>query len=126
MMTVFIRWAALIVLSLVLPAVALCQTPVSDSPQKITEKKAGPPNGLTDVDEAFELNIDERRIVRRDFSAATGVTTGNGSRNLDLQIGVALQAGSIQVLLRNVRGTVRFRGSLQRVLDLVDAHTPAP
>ena len=81
---------------------------------------AGSPR--TTADENFELNISERRITRRNFEASTSVEAGEESaRGLRLRIGVAVGADSIDVLLRNVRGQVRFRASLERVLDRINA-----
>ena len=84
----------------------------------------------TSADETFELNISERRITRRDFEASTSVEAGEESaRGLDLKIGVAVGAGSIDVLLRNVRGRVRFRATLDRVLQRINARrapNPSP
>jgi hypothetical protein len=83
------------------------------------------------ADETFELNIVERRYSQENFAASTAVGT-SGERNLNLDIGVALSAGRIDLLLRNVHGTVRFRGSLDRILEIVgdrprpSASSPAP
>jgi hypothetical protein len=73
------------------------------------------------ADEEFELNIVLRRINESDYHAETSVSTG-GARGLQLNVGVALRAGDIDVLLRNVHGHVRFRASLDPVLRLLDAH----
>jgi hypothetical protein len=84
----------------------------------------------TNADENFELNITERRITRRDFEASTSVEAGEESaRGLNLRVGVAVGADSINVLLRNVRGQVRFRATLDRVLERINsrrAPTPSP
>jgi hypothetical protein len=78
-------------------------------------------NAQANLDENFELNIAERRITERDFFASTAIETGaDAAHGLSLRIGVAVGASEIDVLLRNVRGRVRFRASLdalQRVLD---------
>jgi trimethylamine:corrinoid methyltransferase-like protein len=72
----------------------------------------------TSADETFELNITERRINERDFEASTSVEAGEETaRGLLLRVGVAVRADEINVLLRNVRGRVRFRASLERVLE---------
>jgi hypothetical protein len=42
-----------------------------------------------------------------------------------MNVGVEVRAGKIDVLMRNVTGTVRFRGSIQRILDLINSR-PAP
>jgi hypothetical protein len=73
----------------------------------------------TSADESFELNIDERRFSRVNFEASTSVGTEEDAA-LKLQIGVALAAGRIEVLLRNVQGRVRFRGSLDRILEMMN------
>jgi hypothetical protein len=79
----------------------------------------------TDANETFELNITERRITRRDYEASTSVEAGEESaRGLNLRIGVAVGADSIDVLLRNVRGQVRFRATLDRVLERLNARRP--
>jgi hypothetical protein len=76
----------------------------------------------TSADETFELNIGERRITRREFTASTSVEAGEErAKGLSLRVGVELGASSIDVLLRNVRGQVRFRASLERVLDRINS-----
>ena len=80
----------------------------------------------TIADETFELNIPERRITEREFSASTTVEVGEETApGLFLRVGVAVGADEINVLLRNVRGSVRFRATLQRVLELFNAR-PSP
>ena len=76
------------------------------------------------VNEDFELNIAERRITEADFFASTSVGGATGS--VSLRVGVALGAERIDVLLRNVRGRVRFRGSLDALRRVLDAHRTAP
>jgi hypothetical protein len=73
-----------------------------------------------DADEEFELNIERRRIVEKDFHAETAVET-DGARGVRVGVGVALRASEIEVLLLGVRGHVRFRGNLAPVLRLLDA-----
>lgn len=76
------------------------------------------------ADETFELNIDERKITSTNFEASTAVGTDANPQRLDLQIGVALGATRIDGLLLNVRGRVRFRGSLNRILILLNSRRP--
>lgn len=72
----------------------------------------------TTADETFELDIAERRITEGDFQASTSVETGDETaRGLRLRVGVALAASNIDVLLRRVRGRVRFRASLEPLLQ---------
>ena len=78
-----------------------------------------------DVDENFELNIAERRITEQNFFASTAIAAGDeGARGLDLRVGVAVGAERIDVTLRNVRGRVRFRGSLDALRRVLDARRP--
>ncbi len=80
-------------------------------------------SSLVQADELFVLDIKERRISERNFEAATAVAIGDDDRTgVSVKAGVSLQAQTIEVLLRKVSGTVRFRGSLQRILDLVNSH----
>lgn len=78
--------------------------------------------GAGNVNENFELNIAERRITERDFYASTAIETDAGdSHGLSLRVGVGVGASEIDVLLRNVRGSVRFRGSLEVLRRILDA-----
>ncbi|HEY0080958.1 MAG TPA: hypothetical protein VGB73_20305 [Pyrinomonadaceae bacterium] len=80
----------------------------------------------TTADENFDLNIDQRRITESDFEASTSVEVGEeGARGLNLRVGVALSARSIDVLLRNVRGRVRFRASLEHLLQRIGERRPS-
>jgi hypothetical protein len=83
----------------------------------------------TNVNETFELNMDERRYSQESFEAATAVETKDSGANLNVQIGVALASGRIDVLLRNVHGRVSFRGSLNRIVEIINnrqATSPSP
>ena len=76
-----------------------------------------------ETDELFILNIKERRIQEENFEAATAVVIGDEDpKRLRVEAGVSARAQSIDVLLRNVTGSVRFRGSLRRILDLLNSH----
>ena len=69
-------------------------------------------------------------VVRGDDNASittsTTVSAGDeGARGLDLRVGVAVGAERIDVTLRNVRGSVRFRGSLDALRRVLDARRTA-
>jgi hypothetical protein len=83
-----------------------------------------PPVTRTNIDETFELNIGERRFTEENFNVSTSVST-DGDSGLDLQIGVGLSASRIDVLMRNIRGNVRFHGTLDRILEIL-RNRPAP
>lgn len=96
------------------------------APQE-TRSDSGAPTPRTDADENFELNIVERRITRKDFEASISVETGDETaRGLNLRVGVAVGASNIDVLLRNVRGHVHFRGSLEALLQRLNLRRVAP
>jgi hypothetical protein len=98
------------------PLCVLCQTSQSKDIQEPPSEVSGK---RTTADETFELKIDERSFTRVNFEASTSVGTDSDAA-LNLQIGVALAARRIDVLLRNVQGRVRFRGNLDRVLKVLD------
>ncbi len=81
----------------------------------------------TSADEEFELNISERRIIESDYEASTSVEVGDaGESGLQVRVGVMLRAAEIDVLLRNVRGHVRFRGNLEPLLRRLALRRAAP
>lgn len=109
---------------------ALAQEPrrVESRPTQRPAADAGRPAAAaqSDADESFELNIAERRITEQNFFASTAVAAGEeGARGLDLRVGVAVGAERIDVTLRNVRGSVRFRGSLDALRRVLAARRPA-
>ncbi len=72
----------------------------------------------TNANENFELDIASRRITENNYQASTAIeTNADNTRGVNLRVGVFLNANRIDVSLRNVRGQVRFRGSLERVLE---------
>jgi hypothetical protein len=117
--------ARLIFISLILSAFSLsglAQEPAS----RVAEQS--PPNSVRrpNADETFQLNVDERRFSQDNFEVSTAVGTEQDTQGgLNLQIGVGLAAGRIDVLLRNVRGNVRFRGTLDRVLEMINRRAPS-
>jgi hypothetical protein len=83
------------------------------------------PDPRLEADETFNLNISEKHFTERDFAASTSVGFGaTNQEKMSVQVGVAVRAQTIRVDLRNVTGTVRFRGSIQRILDAIRARQP--
>ena len=109
---------------LIFTAHAHAQTRPADAPAPSANTQA-PRAESSNADEDYELNIDQRRINEGDFHAETAVST-DGARGLQLNVGVALRASDIDVLLRNVRGHVRFRATLDPVLRLLDSRRASP
>lgn len=104
-------------------AIALSQTSGSANSAPLDAPQTAPASqARTNANETFELNITERRITERDFAASTTVEIGEETaRGLLLRVGVAVGADEINVLLRNVRGRVSFRATLDRVLERLNA-----
>jgi hypothetical protein len=103
------------------------QTPAPQptAPQPHTQTRAADV-ARGEADEDFDLNIVERRITEPDFFASTEVSAGEATaRGLNLRVGVAVGAERIDVLLRNVRGHVRFRASLDALRRVLDARRSA-
>lgn len=97
---------------------AFGQNPLAKSSEKPKPAPAAV-SSQANVDETFELNVDERRFTKTDFEASTDVDTGGDASGVNVRIGVSLTAGRIDVLLRNVHGNVRFRGTLDRILEVI-------
>jgi hypothetical protein len=101
-------------------AVACAQSPSSPV------KPANDQQTHAESDESFELNIPDRHITQTNYEAGTAVELIPQDRNeLRLHVGVNLHADKIDVHLRNVTGRVRFHGSLQRILDLLNLRLKA-
>ena len=116
----FFRFALLYSFLIIPTLSCLGQTPstqVADKSKTSVNKTAESPAQLQDSDQSFELNFDERRYSQADFEASTDVESA--SHGLNVRIGVSLTAGRIELLMRNVRGRVRFRGSLDRIFEVI-------
>ena len=127
-----LRASLVVCASLALAVSSGAQTPTTPTASRVTSARqqqpatADPSAARTTADENFDLNIDQRRITESDFEASTSVEVGEESaRGLNLRVGVALSARSIDVLLRNVRGRVRFRASLEHLLQRIGERRPA-
>jgi hypothetical protein len=65
--------------------------------------------------ETFDLDIAEKRVSERDFHAALDLDARPGEGGIHVQAGAAISARAIELVLRNVRGTVHFRADLSRL-----------
>ena len=113
----------LLLISSFLGASAFCALGQTVNAPDVKAIPASEPASRTTADETFDLNIDERRFTRENFEASTSVST-DGDAGLNLRVGVALAAGRIDALLRNVHGRVRFRGTLDRLLEIIGNRRP--
>ena len=117
------RFALACFILAVLIVCAVAQT--NTRARRVQPPAPAPAQTQANVDEDFELNIDQRRITEHDFFASTSIAIGD-EQNPVLRVGVALGAQEIDVLLRNVRGRVRFRASLDQIRRMLDARRTAP
>ena len=122
-------WAAVLVCAVCASGALAQQTRREEGrPQRPAADASRPAaaSAQTGADESFELHIAERRITEQNCFASTAVAVGSeGARGLDLRVGVAVGAERIDVTLRNVRGSVRVRGSLDALRRVLEAHRPA-
>ncbi len=84
---------------------------------------------LAAAPETIRLDFAEKRISERDFHAAKALRVGSGEAGIDVQAGASISARAIELVLRNVRGTVRFHADtsgLQRRVQPLSPLSPAP
>ena len=74
--------------------------------------------------ETYDLDIAEKRIHQPDFQAGSNLRIDPGDGGIHIQIGAGVSARSIDVVLRNVHGTVRFRADRSRLDALRSAPPP--
>lgn len=92
-------------------ALAFGQTPPPET--------AAPQNNQTTADENFELNITSERITETNFERSTNVELNNRN-GLRVEVGVGVRAERIDVLLRGIFGSVRFRASLESIKNRLE------
>ena len=68
--------------------------------------------------ETYDLDIADERIHRPDLDAATAVRVGDGVDGVTIDIGAGVSARAVDIHLRNVKGTVRFRFDTSRLRSL--------
>jgi hypothetical protein len=76
--------------------------------------------------ESYELDISETRIHRSGFQAGSNVVIDPGDGGIRIQVGAGVSARAIDVILRNVHGTVRFRADTSRLHHAVRSAAPTP
>ncbi len=69
----------------------------------------------TAATETFALDIAEKRIHREGFDASTALRVESDGGGVALRVGASVSASAIDVVLRNVRGTVRFHADTRRL-----------
>ena len=71
-----------------------------------------------EIDRQFVLNIDNRTITKPEYRAVTSVHISGGG--VHVEAGAVVEARAITVKLRGVHGTVTFRGSLERLRQVIE------
>jgi hypothetical protein len=84
---------------------------------------ATPTENKVTADENFDLNITESRTTETNYERSTSIEINNAS--VSVGVGAAVRAQRIDILLRGVTGTVRFRASLERLRRRVEQTAPA-
>jgi hypothetical protein len=74
--------------------------------------------------ETFDLDISEKRIHEPDFHAETALLVDPGDGGIRVQVGAGVSARAIDLLLRNVHGSVRFRADTSRLGAVRSLPTP--
>lgn len=125
---VFVLFVSACALVSDVPAQTTTTTPATNAVPAVVQQPAPDAEAArTSADETFDLNITERRISESNYEASTSVEIlEEAASGVNLRVGVMLGASNIDVLLRNVRGRVRFRGSLESVLQRLNERRAAP
>ena len=76
--------------------------------------------------ETFHLDIAERRIHEEGFFASTALRLQSRDGGIAVAAGAAVSARTVDIVLRNVKGTVRFRADGRRLERLTSAAAPSP
>jgi hypothetical protein len=67
------------------------------------------------VPETINLDIAEKRITENGFHASKAVELRPGEGGIHIQAGASISARAIELVLRNVRGTVHYRADTSRL-----------
>ncbi|MGB3204048.1 MAG: hypothetical protein WBB28_03540 [Crinalium sp.] len=72
----------------------------------------------------FELNITNQQVIKQNYQASTSITVREVARNgINLRVGAAVEASSINMQLQNIYGQVHFRAKRRLQLTVVDHPT---
>lgn len=68
--------------------------------------------------EDFKLNITSKKISEENYKASVKVNADSATNPpVSVNVGVGVQAKNITVTLTNITGDVKFRGSLEKILE---------
>ena len=79
----------------------------------------------TTADETFKLNITNKQITETNYKAKVEVAVEPESApEIAVKVGAKVEAQKITMTLKNIFGDVRFRGSLEKILDQINLRRP--
>lgn len=83
-------------------------------------------NDQTTADENFKLNITQKQVTETNYQANTQVAVKSETQPpVNLEIGAKVGAEKITMTLKNIFGDVRFRGSLEKIVNQINLRRPA-
>ena len=65
--------------------------------------------------ETYHLDISEKRIHRPALEAGSALRVESDDRGVRVNVGASITADGVDIRLRNVKGTVRFRADTRRL-----------
>jgi len=71
----------------------------------------------TTADENFTLSIKEERTTETNYERSTAVEVSGKENGLLVRVGASVRAQKIDIVLRGITGNVRFRASLETLIQ---------
>ena len=79
----------------------------------------------TIADETFKVSITEKKVTETDYESKVELNVNSEKHaNVSINVGAAVRAEQITLTLRNIFGDVRFRGSLEKILNQINLLRP--
>lgn len=79
----------------------------------------------TKADENFKLNITNKTVTETDYESKVAVAVNSETNPpVSVNVGAAVKAEQITLTLKNIFGDVRFRGSLEKILNQINLPRP--
>src|SRR5687768_12404514 len=115
-------WMATIcmLVGVLMPILATAQT--TSAPERAADSSEGTLTLVEEFDE--EIAVTERRIERHELRADVAVGFGDATDPIEVTVGAVVVAHDVVIVLRNVYGHVRFKASLDRIVDVIESHRP--
>lgn len=77
------------------------------------------------VKEDFQLNITNKQVTETNYNPKLEVAVKSETEpQVRLQVGAEVKAEKVTMTLKNIFGDVRFRGSLERILNQINLRRP--